>query len=83
VHVRLAASRVTNGFNLVKGGVDGTAAHFSLAFGGGIDANVNKVLAVRLFQADYESIRVPNPITGDQQARNNFRLSFGIVFKIK
>jgi hypothetical protein len=83
VHVLLGASRVSDGFNLGKGGVDGTAAHFSMAFGGGIDANVNNIIAVRLFQADYESIRVPNPVTGNQEARNNFRLSLGLVFKIK
>jgi hypothetical protein len=45
--------------------------------------HVNNIIAVRLFQADYESIRVPGAVTGNRGDRNNFRLSMGVVFKIK
>lgn len=36
----------------------GTSSNFSLAFCGGIDANVNSLIAVRLFQADYLQVRI-------------------------
>lgn len=82
-HALFGAARVGDGFNLGHGGVNGTSTGFSMALGGGIDANVNDMLAVRLFQLDYDRIRVTNPITDQTEGRNNFRLSFGIVFKVK
>jgi hypothetical protein len=82
-HALFGGARVGQYFNLGKGGVATSGTNFVMAFGGGVDANVNDMIAVRVFQADFEKIRADNPITGNSEGRNNFRLSFGLVFKIK
>lgn len=51
------------------------ATSFAMAFGGGLDVQVNKRVAVRLIQADY------TPTFFGPGRQDNFRLSFGIVFK--
>jgi len=81
-HALFGGARVQDGFNLGRGGQIGNETGFTMVFGGGIDANVNDKLAVRLFEADYERIRATNNITGDKEGRNEFRLSIGVVFKL-
>jgi hypothetical protein len=48
---------------------------FAMAFGGGLDIRVGKRVDVRLFQADY------SPTHFGSGWQNNFRISFGVVFK--
>ncbi len=50
---------------------------FAMAFGGGVDINVNDRIAVRPVQVDYLAVKYG--LTGD--FLNNFRYSAGIVFK--
>ncbi len=82
-HALFGGVRATQGLQLGKGSLTSTASNFGMSFGGGIDANVNDLIAVRIFQADYLMIRVKNPLTNQSEGRNNFRLSIGVVFKIK
>jgi opacity protein-like surface antigen len=82
-HALFGGAKVDQGFLLGKGQVLSDMTSFSMALGGGVDANVNDLIAVRLFSADYLMIRANNPMTNDKEGRNNFRLSFGLVFKIK
>lgn len=49
---------------------------FSMAFGGGVDINLNSLIAVRPVQLDYFSIKSAGDFL------NNFRYSGGIVFKL-
>jgi hypothetical protein len=51
------------------------ATGFAMVFGGGLDVRAGKRIDVRLFQADY------SPTHFGPGWQNNFRLSFGIVFK--
>jgi opacity protein-like surface antigen len=51
------------------------AKSFATAVGGGLDLRVNKRVAVRLIQADYI------PTFFNSRRQDNFRLSFGIIFK--
>jgi hypothetical protein len=81
-HALFGGTRVGKGFNLGKSQTADTTG-FSMAFGGGVDANVTEIIAIRLFSADYLMVRANNPATSDMEARNNFRFSMGIVFKIK
>jgi len=81
-HALFGGARVGKGFALGKGGVSATSTNFAMMFGGGVDANINEKLAVRIFQVDYEIIRANNAINV-KEARNNFRLAVGIVYKIK
>jgi len=53
---------------------------FTMAFGGGLDVNVNKHVAVRLGELDYVLTRYTNPITSTNN-QNNFRYLGGIVFR--
>jgi len=82
-HALFGGARAGKGLLLGKGVLGSTATNFAMAFGGGIDANVNDIIAVRLFQADYLNIRAKNPVTQNSEGRSNFRLSIGVVFKIK
>lgn len=52
-----------------------TSSSYAMAFGGGLDVNVSRSLAIRLFKADYYR---PS-LFGSSQ--NDFRVSAGIVFK--
>jgi hypothetical protein len=81
-HALFGGAHVTQGFNMGKGGIPQTGTNFAMIFGGGIDANINSRIAVRVFQADYEYIRADDA-RGNGQGRDNFRLSTGVVFKIK
>lgn len=57
---------------------------FALAVGGGLDVRVNKHIAVRAFQIDYNPVFVQNrPEIGFNSGRrfDNLRFSIGIVFK--
>lgn len=47
---------------------------FAAAFGGGLDARLNKRISFRLFQLDY------NPIKFNAGTNHNFRFSSGLVF---
>jgi opacity protein-like surface antigen len=53
---------------------------FTYAFGGGLDVDVHKNVAVRLAKFDYVGVRTGEAGIG---TLNNFRLATGIVFKIK
>ena len=48
---------------------------FALGVGGGVDVNVGKSFALRVFQIDY----TPDRSTGEWES--NFRAQFGLVFK--
>lgn len=51
------------------------ATSFAMALGGGLDVRVNDRIAIRIVQADYA------PTFFGSGRQDNFRLSFGIVFK--
>jgi len=58
------------------GSVDlGSENDFAFAFGGGLDVNATKNVALRLGKLDYEIVKV------DGGHLNNFRYATGIVFK--
>lgn len=48
----------------------------AVAIGGGVDVNVNKTVAIRLFQADYVLTRFAD------ESQHNFRLSTGLVLRL-
>ena len=52
---------------------------FAMAFGGGIDIPITKIIAIRPAQVDYLLTRFSNPFTGTNN-QNNFRYQAGIVF---
>lgn len=56
---------------------------FGMALGGGLDVNVRRHIALRLIQAEYlmTRFRDPSSLSGTDGARNNARLSAGIVFR--
>jgi hypothetical protein len=83
VHALFGNVRTTEGLLFGKGELPSTSTNFGMSFGGGIDANVTDLIAVRLFQADYLMARVANPVTNQTENRNNFRLSIGVVFRVK
>ena len=63
----------------VRGTVGGRAQSadgFAMGFGGGVDANVNENIAIRIIQADY----IPTRIGGSWG--HSFRLGAGVVIKI-
>jgi opacity protein-like surface antigen len=82
-HALFGGARAGQGLLLRKGTPGNTSTNYAMAFGGGIDANMNEIIAVRLFQVDYLRIRARNPVTQAAEGWDNFRLSIGIVFKIK
>jgi outer membrane immunogenic protein len=59
-------------------GSSGPANHFAMTAGGGVDYTISKVVALRLFQAEYYMTRFPNGLNNRQ---DNFRASTGIVFR--
>jgi hypothetical protein len=59
----------------------GTQHPFTMAFGGGLDVNLNKHIALRLGEFDYLITRYNNVFTGSDNNQNNFRYLGGIVFK--
>jgi hypothetical protein len=55
-----------------------TADAFAMAFGGGVDIPLNKIISIRPAEFDYFLTRFDNPFTGTAN-QNNFRYSGGIV----
>ena len=53
---------------------------FTMAFGGGIDLPVNRVIAIRLAEADYVLTRLTNPLTSTNN-QNNFRYLAGLQLR--
>jgi opacity protein-like surface antigen len=57
--------------------------NFALALGGGLDVNVSKRVAIRVFQVDYNPTFVKDrdfeDFTLDGQVQQNIRFSFGVV----
>jgi hypothetical protein len=56
-----------------------TENDFAMAFGGGVDVNINKMIAVRPVQMEYFGVK--EALTGD--FIKNFRYSTGIVLKLE
>jgi outer membrane immunogenic protein len=56
----------------------GSAGGFAFSTGGGLDYNLTKHFAIRLFQLEYFNTRLPNSVNGFQ---NNLRLTAGVVFR--
>jgi opacity protein-like surface antigen len=75
-HVLLGAARSHISARTATGRVRSSDTDFALAAGAGLDANVAKHLAIRLFQADYVYIH------NDIDDTHNFRLSTGIVLRL-
>jgi opacity protein-like surface antigen len=68
------------GFNRVaSSGASDTA--FAMAFGGGLDINVSKILAVRLGQLDWLHTRHDARSLGGREFQNNIRYAGGIVLR--
>src|SRR5262249_51155302 len=58
----------------------GTQHPFTMAVGGGLDANVSHRFAIRLGEVDYLLTRYTNPLTSTNN-QNSFRYVGGIVLK--
>lgn len=74
-HVLVGAARSDSSFLSRTGKVKSSDSTFALVIGGGLDVNINKHAAFRLFQADYVLTRF------DDDTQNNFRISTGLVLK--
>ncbi|HVP00291.1 MAG TPA: outer membrane beta-barrel protein [Bryobacteraceae bacterium] len=53
---------------------------FTMAFGGGVDLNAGKHVAIRLGEMDYVLTRYTNPLTSTNN-QNNFRYLGGVIFR--
>jgi hypothetical protein len=75
IHVMAGLGR----YSLYFPGEDYRENHLAIGFGGGVDAAVNRMIAVRLLQLDYER----TVFTLDQAfpAQNNLRFSAGVIFR--
>lgn len=60
---------------------DESQSDFALGFGGGLDVNVSKSIAIRVFQADYLPTRVDD-FGGDKKWAHHFRAQAGIVIRL-
>jgi opacity protein-like surface antigen len=60
---------------------DESQSDLVLGFGGGLDVNVTKSIAIRVFQGDYLPTRVED-FAGDKRWANNFRAQAGIVIRL-
>ncbi len=56
----------------------GSANGFAFSTGGGLDYNLTKHFAIRMFQLEYLNTRLPNTVNGFQ---NNLRITAGVVFR--
>lgn len=66
------------GVNHIRDG-GASSTDFAMAYGGGVDVNASKHVAIRLVQADYVYVRVDeNGLSGNS---HNFRLSAGVTLK--
>ncbi len=54
---------------------------FAMAFGGGIDIPITKLIAIRPAGIDYLMTRFTNPLTSTNN-QNNFRYTAGVVFNL-
>ncbi len=63
-------------FRASGGGMSVSETGFAMAFGGGLDVNAGKRVAIRVFQLDY----LPNRLAG-VWSKKDFRASAGVVFK--
>jgi hypothetical protein len=73
----------TNGSINAGGGTISASATqhpFTMAFGGGVDLNLGKNVALRPAELDYVLTRYTNPLTLTNN-QNSFRYLGGIVFK--
>jgi hypothetical protein len=52
-----------------------------MAFGGGVDIPINKVLSLRPAQIDYLLTRFSNPFTKTNN-QNTFRYAVGVIFTL-
>lgn len=75
-HVLLGAARSHISARTATGLQRSSETNFALAAGGGLDLNVAKHLAVRLFQADYVFVH------DNIDDTHNFRLSTGLVLRL-
>ena len=75
VHVMAGLGR----YSLSLPGEDYSENHLAIGFGGGVDATVNRMIALRILQIDYER----TVFTLDQAfpAQNNLRFSTGVIFR--
>jgi opacity protein-like surface antigen len=68
------------GFAHISGDVSGVNVakenDFAMAYGGGVDISVNKLISIRPVQVEYLGVK------SGQDLLNNFRYSAGIIFKI-
>jgi opacity protein-like surface antigen len=85
-HFLIGVASTGAGFNIGRGNVVGPNSHtgFSFAVGGGINADINERLAVRLFSLDYQYLRYPDPRSASESTkRDAMRLSIGLIYKIQ
>jgi hypothetical protein len=81
-HVLIGTATITqkltgdcpNSVQTICGGYNFTRTGFTSAIGGGLDFKTSDRFSIRLFQADY------NPIRVNGTTSNNFRIGVGIVF---
>lgn len=74
---------MAHGFNSyfpVSAGPTGAATDFAMIAGGGLDIGIARHIAIRPVEADYLLTRLPNGVNGNE---NNFRLSAGVVLRIR
>jgi opacity protein-like surface antigen len=68
------------GFAHFSGEVEGVNVakenDFAMAYGGGVDISVNKIISIRPVQVEYVGVK------SGQDLLNNFRYSAGIIFKL-
>jgi hypothetical protein len=60
--------------------IAGNENAFTMAFGGGVDLKINKLIAVRLLQADYLTTKLGSIFPAFGGTRHDPRLSTGLVF---
>jgi hypothetical protein len=62
--------------------VNASRTGFALLAGGGLDLKVSRHVAIRLFEADYYLMRLPDLLTGNNTTQNNFRYAGGVNFML-
>jgi len=60
-------------------GSPGPANHFAMTAGGGLDYNLNKIVAIRVLQAEYYMTKFPDGLSNRQ---DNVRIATGLVFRL-
>lgn len=74
---------IANGFNSVfpnPAGANTAAESMAVKAGGGMNINVDRHFALRLFEADYLRTQLPNSTNNVQ---NNFQLGAGVVLRLR